>query len=411
MNRVRNCFLVFAACAASVILTPADADDPAPWQVPNDVNFAINEPDLYAWVTFVALNWPADLEAKGPDTAAAFGADGPVVWEIWAEKEEVFLPGAPDPGDWEDIGISGVRPAKGELPTQQQLIFAAEPVPPGSAYNQNLEVRMNKSTFDYIITNELYSIEGQQAMFYTGNQIGFPQDSIEVKAVWRPITEAEKPRYKWNVFTDKDGNETLFGLTGFHIMSAVISNWFWATFEHEDNPYRRGIYDEGWMLPSVDSVACPDQPVGCMAAPTGLGLEGTVWEHYRLRGTQIDYIDDNGVPIVLTNSEIETGMQTTSSCMTCHARSTIGPNRNVAMEYKFGADQDDYPPSAPVAMRIDINRFFDNGQVGGYVGVPQDDWYALPDTGAYSWPGYARMDFLYSLYSADYRNPGVPEKE
>lgn len=392
-------------------VTSSNADNPSPWEIPNDVNFAINKPDLYAWVTFIALNWPADLETKSPDTNQTLGTDGPVVWETWAERHEVFLPGAADPEPWDDLGASGTRPGTFERPTQQQLIFAAEPIPPGHTDDQNHEIRLNKPTFDYIITNDLYAIEGQQAMFYSGTEIGFPQDSIAIKAVWRPITEADKPRYKWNVFTHEDGTQTLYGMTGFHITTAVISNWFWATFEHVDNPYRRGVFDEGWMLPSVDSVACPDQPVGCMAAPAGLGLEGTIWENYRLRGTMIDYVDDNGVPIVLTNSEIETGMQTTSSCMTCHARSTIGPNRNLAMEFKFGPDDEKHPPAPPTVMRIDINDYDEDGRVVGHIGVPQNDWYALPDTGAYAWPGYMRMDFLYSLLSADYRNPGITLKD
>jgi hypothetical protein len=406
---LRATLAVAAFCAWST--TSAHGGDAPPWTIPNDANFALNNPDLYAWVTFIALNWPADLETKTADASQELGADGPVVWETWAERSEVFLPGAADPGPWGDLGASGTRPGTFERPTQQQLIFAAEPIPPGHTDAQNHEIRINKPTFDYIVANDLYAIEGQQAMFYAGTPFNFPQDSISVKAVWRPIAEEDKPRYKWNIFTHEDGTETLYGLTGFHINTAVLSNWFWATFEHEDNPYRRGVFDEGWMLPSVDSVACPDRPVGCMNAPSRLGLEGTVWEHYRLRGTMTDYVDDNGVPIVLTNSEIETGMQTTSSCMTCHARSTVGPNKNLAMEYKFGPDADKHPPAPPTVMRIEINTYDEDGRVIGHVGVPQNDWYALPDTGAYAWPGYMRMDFLYSLYSADYRNPGNPEED
>jgi hypothetical protein len=61
--------------------TSSNADDPPPWEIPNDVNFAINEPDLYAWATFIALNWPADLESKSPDTEQTLRTEGPVVWE------------------------------------------------------------------------------------------------------------------------------------------------------------------------------------------------------------------------------------------------------------------------------------------------------------------------------------------
>ena len=270
---------------------------------------------------------------------------------------------------------------------------------------------MNKSTFDYISAKALYSIDGQQAMFYAGTEIGFPTDSIEVKAVWREITEADKPRYKWNIFTDSKGDERLYGLSGLHFTSAVLPNWFWATFEHEDNAYRRGNYDEGWLIPSVDAVACPDKPVGCTAAPAGIGLEGTAWEHYRLRGTQIDYTDDYGRPIVLANSEIEQGMQTTSSCMTCHSRSTIGPNFNEAATYRFTPEQDDHPPGLPTVMRLEPNFVAESGHISGYIGAPQAEWYVLPDTGAHSWGTYMKMDFLYSLLTADYKSTGTNEAE
>src|ERR1019366_4870935 len=53
-------------------------------------------------------------------------------------------------------------------------------------------------------------------------------------------------------------------------------------------------------------------------------LQGSVWQYYVLRGTQIDFTDAMGVPIILGNTQLEEGMQSTASCMGCHARSTIG---------------------------------------------------------------------------------------
>ena len=53
--------------------------------------------------------------------------------------------------------------------------------------------------------------------------------------------------------------------------------------------------------------------------PMGLGLEGTKWENYRLRGTQVDFVTSIGAPTVLANSQIESGFQQRSSCITCHA--------------------------------------------------------------------------------------------
>ena len=54
--------------------------------------------DFFSWQSFVALNWPADPQNRGfPNTAATLGGPGPVVWETFNEKYEVFQAGNPPP--------------------------------------------------------------------------------------------------------------------------------------------------------------------------------------------------------------------------------------------------------------------------------------------------------------------------
>ena len=54
--------------------------------------------DFFSWQSFVALNWPADPQNRGfPNTAATIGGPGPVVWETFNEKYEVFQAGNPPP--------------------------------------------------------------------------------------------------------------------------------------------------------------------------------------------------------------------------------------------------------------------------------------------------------------------------
>src|SRR5262249_10687660 len=96
---------------------------------------------------------------------------------------------------------------------------------------QNEEVRRNKATFDFIISNGLWYTEGIRKFFGAGGSVVFPSDSIEIKAHWKPIQESDKSRFHWNV----DSNGKLFGLTALHIISKTIPNWTWATFEHVDN--------------------------------------------------------------------------------------------------------------------------------------------------------------------------------
>jgi len=44
----------------------------------------------------------------------------------------------------------------------------------------------------------------------------------------------------------------------------------------------------------------------------------------RLRGSQATFVDIEGRPTILANSQIEHGFQQKSSCMTCHSRAAVG---------------------------------------------------------------------------------------
>ena len=398
-----------------VLLTaPRDAsaqEDRQPWEFPDDVATALRDPDLFAWQVFIAANWPADLIVRAANPTLPLGSEGPSVWESWVVQEDVYLDDGSEPPAWDEQAADEVRRLNSGIPLQQQLIRDARPLPPGSSGHQHEEVRMNQAAFDYIRDNELYNVEGQQAYFYASREVDFPVAAIEVKGIWRSITEEDKPRYKWAVFTDSEGKEYLYGLTAMHMSSKVLPNWLWATFEHVDNPYRRGPHDEGWLIPSSDSLACPSAPHDCNLAPAGLGLEGTVFENYRLRGTQIDYTDAYGVPVLLANSELETGFQRTASCMTCHGRASIGPDVNEAAEFEFGSGLSDHPLTSPGASRLSVFEVLESGQSVGHVGAPDPDWYALPDTGVNSWNRYLQLDFVWSLANANYRNQDTTDDD
>jgi hypothetical protein len=355
-----------------------------PWREPQDTAMAFAAPDEYAWRLFVALNWPANIAGKTADPSRPFGAEGPVVWETWKFAPDVFRPRGVDPGPWIDGTVAVARRFEDAEPAPlQQIIRARQLSPravpafdPDMARRMRNETRLNKDVFEFVRTNELYNIEGQLELVKQQKQtISFPLMGKETKAQWRAITSADKPRYHWTEVQNPDGSTTIFGLTSLHITTKDLPNWFWATFEHVDNPTRPG--NLSWMLPSRDVFACkPPLQSDCNQSPTGIGLENTKWVNYRLRGTQINFTDSMGNALLLANSQPESTFQLTSSCMTCHARSSIG---------LFG--------STPKRLSV----FKPSGE--GFVGAVDPNWFSSGTEGDPTLL-FTQLDFVWSLSRA-----------
>jgi hypothetical protein len=336
---------VFGSAPSSALDESASSGTVEPWNEPQDSAAAINTPDLYAWQLFVALNWPADVAHRKSDPMRSFGENATTVWESWkfssGAKDEVFLSDGSDPGPWLTEGSDEIRRSARDferMPLQQSLGLPEDvhvEFDPSTSANSLNENHMNQAAYDFVREFELYNIDGQEKLFADAQatfqsaaannrlvlsheyKLHFPVGAKEIKAQWREIAIEDKPRYYWVEFEDADGTSLLYGLTAIHITTKDIPNWFWATFEHVDNPKRANA--EGWQLPSIDAAAGPN------GYPEGLGIEGTRWENYRLRGTQVDFVDSFGNPTILANSQIESGFQLSSSCITCHARAAIGP--------------------------------------------------------------------------------------
>jgi hypothetical protein len=405
MGRVVFCLLAGLALAGSAV--PATAADP--WVVPADAALAARDPDRFAWAMFVALTWPADGASRLPASDRPYGDPGPAMFETWATSDQVFLAKGAEPPAWDEIGWSGPRTlTAGAVPRQIAMFRDIASVKSGSISDEQEELRLNRTAVDYIRENSLYSIEGQQWFFYNHQAIAFPPGAIAVQTVWRPIGEEDKARYQWEEFRDaKRKRSYLYGLTALHIQSKVLPNWFWATFEHVDNPYRPGLYDEGWLIASRDSVACLATQLDCNRAPGGFGLEGTRWENYRLRGTQIDYVDADGDPVILANSELETGFQQSSSCLSCHVRATIGPNRNEAASYVYNADSKAHEPASPTALRLPVFKIDANGRVTSHNGPPQPGEFLLPGQAAGGRERFLSLDFVWALIEAESVSAGA----
>ena len=389
--------VVSQALAAEALAAGASnaLDWSKPWIQPHDPQQAARSPDEYAWRLFVALNWPADKTTRVANPTAPLGASGPVVWELWQNAQQVYREDGSDPGPW----LPGQAAASDtadesrfetislkDFPNARHIV-GGRMVPltdPAASARRLTEIRMNDATFEYIRSQQLYNLDGQLHVLATGQTVSFPPSSTEIKAKWRPIRADEQSRYHTLNVRFPDGTEHLYGLTALHIVSKDLPQWLWMTFEHVDNP---SLPDgEGWQLPSRDRFACAEEIANCNRAPRGIGLEGTVWENYRLRGTLTRFVDDEQRPLLLASSELEAGIQRTSSCITCHFRSSIGFVDGAPARLPV------FNTSVPSPMPAIL------GERRGYVGLPQTEWFQ--SAGATGAPQFAQLDFVWSLSKA-----------
>lgn len=333
-----------------------DLDDPCRTSEIQDTKTALFEPDRYAWDLFRELNHPARLWSKCPDPAKNFGDDGPVVWETWRNiatdaERSVFLPRAGHPGPWRTPSPDKFEVASLFEGTSQPVVrtladLIAPVIQRRSSRNrvkfshalwrqrhnavvaknanedrEGTEVRINREAYLHIRDNELYNRDVLTALAAKGSaaSLDLPPETKEIKARWLEIEEQDKPRFHWVEFENEDGTRQTWGLTALHISTKDLPNWFWTTFEHVDT-------SEDWVNDSIDAYSCPDNPINCDAVPDE--IKGTKWENYRLRGTQVNFVDSLGKDTLLANAQIEVNVERQSSCITCHAEAAMEPDGN-----------------------------------------------------------------------------------
>jgi hypothetical protein len=354
---------VAAALAVSLGVSRITADGPARPAASGGDNPAVNAPDKFAWQLFIEVNQPA----KDGTNA--------VLWETWADDPETFpaTPRADKPPEWpgRDKRPKVLRPSRqlDLFRRQRDRRFGDGDVHPRIAQaGEAEEVRRNRPTFDFIVANKLWYLDGIAAAYKAGRSVDFPTDAIETKAHWKRITEADKKRFHWNT----DGSGQLFGLVALHISSKALPNWFWATFEHVDNPDRGkalGCHDAFGMDPPNSCDGKVSAALDELLTKAGMGPE---WRSYRLAGSQTNFTDSTGRPTLLGNSEIEGPFLATSSCITCHA--------------KARADASSVVPDV----------FKSNSPLEGDVGLPNPDWFYNGNGGRKA----MQLDFVWGFLAA-----------
>ncbi len=394
-----------------------------------DPNPAVNNPDKFAWDLFIEVNRPA-LEGKRgvPDPSKRPGDPGLRVWETWkitsTNGNEVFLQNGARPSPWEDVKakldgkyIKLLSPPKmniikGNLANDPHFDLARS-VPKLNELGQ--ESRINQVGFDFILNENLYSLDGQERFRKTQRKVEFPIGTINVKATWRQFTRKEIEAGVPNRFYTAADDKSIWGLTGFHMTSKDLPNWFWATFEHAENPSPE-IPDRDRHTKFRNPRSSTGVFVEQRLREVPGSLKGSYWENYVLRGTQVDFIDSTGSPTILGNTQLENGMQTTSSCMGCHARSTIGdrlddivingrrvyPNGTYLYpsgRLSGGANRLTVNP-AQVAWQQDPQNpdpSTASFHVTGAIGAPNPEWFT--DSAGRS--RYTQLDFIWAFIHAE----------
>jgi hypothetical protein len=388
-----------------------------PGATPEDVAMAINQPYEYAWKLFIYLNSQAKQGSAGEvdptkQSIKEYDDNQPVVWETWASgtgglallpgeenTSEVYRSKGVKPVEWVALPRKETQPKKLErtftniesqlkavvIPKDQSSMKPLGGLSPLFIPSQDLakddEIRLNRATFEHIRNNYLYSVEGLQASvkkaIETDNRslITFPLMSKEVKARWIRIKESDKQRYHWRTVATKNPDGTidtqLWGLSGFHIITKDLPNWFWTDFEHVDQESQ--AINEG--RPSVDPTTREVNGQKPSFGQNGVRDEtkGSKWEYYRLRGTQIDFTDKFGAHTQLANTLIEPIESGPSSCITCHAKATA------SLGQRLGAQP-------PFVIRTIPPEFID--------GLPDPDRFLGPDKKTIQ---FIQTDFLWSM--------------
>jgi hypothetical protein len=226
--------------------------------------------DFYSWLTFIALNSPADgrpIDQSMPNTKTK--------WEDKANFKQlldVMLPGGAA-SEWTDK-IPPPPGCKSQFDANTDLMVIDmieetfnQPFKTGALIDQQgnyalFDILMNRQMFDYIKKHKLYSKTEQLSAANSNLKIDFPAGvnppdgqvdggdpgGIIVKVSWK-VLESEQEKRKFHTVdalvslprhdptTEPPCLRKTLGLIGFHVMHKTKNRlpWIWTSFEHVDN--------------------------------------------------------------------------------------------------------------------------------------------------------------------------------
>jgi hypothetical protein len=280
-----------------------------------------------------------------------------VTWENWIEQAQMYpldpanvlqIPAALAPSSAtrmlhasplaliKNPGLEETIP--GLLGSPDQVCTKAA-APPENQPNLKIceEVRLNGAQQDYTTGAAIWNRNGQKKIAAAQGDIQYPKPAVEIKADWIQLESIDYdcshlPESLTRSVHVETINGHCFAMVGIHVISKLINQWIWASFEPQyfkTNPFRCKV------LGCVDSFG--SQPAYTRGKPTMLTgrLERLMddanlapeWKNYRLDGVQTKFVDADGKPTLLGNSIVEgenVGMDLKqSSCISCHALSSV----------------------------------------------------------------------------------------
>ncbi|MCI0467627.1 MAG: hypothetical protein L0Y57_11575 [Beijerinckiaceae bacterium] len=278
-----------------------------------------------------------------------------VVWENWIEQAQMY-PANPANGLVVPNALSAGGAGAPHLLHHSPLTLAKNPglatVVPGllggadqncnkahtpPARQPNLiiceEVRLNGAAEDYIAGTNLWNRPGQAEAAANHANIQFPRPAVEIKADWILLSSiglrcnSLPPGFTRSVHVETiHGN--CFALAGMHLISKLLDQWIWATFEPQNsitNPNRckvLGCKDEFGSIPAVTHGASTQLTPSLRALMDAANL-APEWYNYRLDGVQIGFFQPKLLGSSIIEAENAGVPLTQASCISCHAVSSV----------------------------------------------------------------------------------------
>ncbi|MFT4928115.1 MAG: hypothetical protein ACI8WB_004232 [Phenylobacterium sp.] len=281
------------------------------------------QPQQMSWQWFRCLNQPVNANARE--------------WEMLKPTSQVYLSDGAKPLPYAQRTVTpaevitqattlGMDTSKvfHDLDAKLQVdglpleMGGASP-PATTAQFVRYQLLMNAGTFDYVVKQAVYNVNGQEALT---SALDFPANAWELKTSWLWVGNNQtylrlliKDKYEIanGYYKDSDGTYKVgyVALSGMHIINKLFEEWVWITFENRNNP-KYTITNGFPATPMVNTTG----PTAAAKVQNAIFQQANpTLSEYELIGVQWGF---GKGPQLLASSQMESAFQSRSSCIACH---------------------------------------------------------------------------------------------